>query len=282
MPVPEYIDNHSANAISRLTDFLKGKPIAEAILRGKSAARVDVITVEVGTYTVTINGDAHNYSSIFSDTASTIATELVDLINAGASDGKALKINTTDEFLYIKPIVTATELTIVVTSNLAWRRIGIVDQCQELEDILFDLLTERGISSAIGTQLDRIGEIVGLARAGSQSDTEYRVLLGVQIRKNLSFGEGNTLINVTAALTNSTITNTTLGEYFPAEVEIIFDGDRISGLQSIIDSIAMGGVKVSLVEYDGTPFGFEGDPDVLGFSSTLDTSAGGQFASKVI
>lgn len=280
MPVPEYIDDHSANAISRLTDFLKGKPVTEAILRGKSAARVDVITVEVATYTVTINSVDHNYSSVLSDTAATIATELVDLINAGASDAKALKINATDEFLYLKPRVTATELTITVTSNLAWRRIGIVDQCQELEDVLFDLLTERGISTAIGVQLDNIGEIVGLARAGSQSDTEYRAVLLIQIRRNLSFGEGNTLINITAALTNSTVT--ILGEYFPAEVEIIFDGDSISGLQSIIDSIAMGGVKVSLVEYDGTPFGFEGDSDVLGFSSTLDTSSGGEFASKVL
>lgn len=280
MPVPEYISDHSANAISRLTDFLKGKPVTEAILRGKSAARVDVITVEVDTYTVTINSIDHNYSSVLSDTASTIATGLMDLINAGASDAKALKINTTDEFLYLKPKVTATELTITVTSNLAWRRIGMVDQCQEIEDVLFDLLTERGISTAVGVQLDNIGEIVGLARAGSQSDTEYRVVLLIQIRKNLSFGEGNTLINITAALTNSTVT--ILGEYFPAAVEIIFDGDRISGLQSIIDSIAMGGVRVSLVEYDGTPFGFEGDSDVLGFSSTLDTSSGGEFASKVL
>jgi hypothetical protein len=280
MPVPTKINNHSNNAILRLPDFLSGKQNAEAILRGKSAARVDVITVEVATYTVTINGDDHNYSSVLSDTAITISDELVTLINAGSSDGKALKINATDEFFYIKPVVTADTLTIVVTDNLNWRRIGLVDQVQELEDILYDLLIQRGISVAVGVQLDRIGILVGLPRAGGQSDIEYRALLEVQITRNLSYGSGDTLINITAAMTESSIV--TLDEYFPAEIEIIFNGDRVSGLADIIDSVAMGGVKVSLVEYDGTPFGFEGDPDILGFSSTLDTGSGGELASKVL
>lgn len=48
---------------------------------------------------------------------------------------------------------------------------------QRLEDVLFELLNERAISTAAGAQLDLIGTILDLPRVPGQSDSDYRVAL---------------------------------------------------------------------------------------------------------
>lgn len=58
---------------------------------------------------------------------------------------------------------------------------------QELEDALYQLLTERDIDTAIGTQLDDLGLIVGEARQGRDDDT-YRRFVRARISVNRSKG----------------------------------------------------------------------------------------------
>jgi hypothetical protein len=69
---------------------------------------------------------------------------------------------------------------------------SVARSCQEVEDILFDLLRFRNVGGASGEQLDLIGEMVGLSRTGN--DDQYRDDIYFQIFINSSNGESETLI----------------------------------------------------------------------------------------
>lgn len=60
-------------------------------------------------------------------------------------------------------------------------------EIQEFETAAFQVLTERWLDTAVGVQLDGLGQIIGRERAGSDDDT-YRLLLRAQILLNLSSG----------------------------------------------------------------------------------------------
>lgn len=59
---------------------------------------------------------------------------------------------------------------------------------QVLENAKWQLKTERWLSTAIGAQLDEIGEILGLPRELGESDEDYRERLQFQIFINVSSG----------------------------------------------------------------------------------------------
>ncbi|MFW6031538.1 MAG: DUF2612 domain-containing protein [Myxococcota bacterium] len=66
---------------------------------------------------------------------------------------------------------------------------------QGTEDAIHEVATERALSSAEGTQLDGVGEIVGRGRAGL-SDDAYRAVLRAQVRVLLSSGTGEELLTI--------------------------------------------------------------------------------------
>jgi len=66
---------------------------------------------------------------------------------------------------------------------------------QELEDTLFDLLNNRWLSTAVGEQLDKMGEVLGESRL-SAVDAEYRDALYLRVLINVSEGEPERLIEV--------------------------------------------------------------------------------------
>ena len=69
-------------------------------------------------------------------------------------------------------------------------------QNQDLENAAWAMLTQRGISSAVGDQLDNLGEIVGEPRQG-RTDTAYRAAIRVRVLVNRSSGTGPELITIT-------------------------------------------------------------------------------------
>ncbi len=81
-----------------------------------------------------------------------------------------------------------------------------IDQLQEIEAMMFQLLEERDLTSAVGSQLDVLGEILGRPRNGL-SDADYRSFLNAQIVVN--FGSG-TLEDVRNAIQLVTITTGTV------------------------------------------------------------------------
>jgi hypothetical protein len=92
-------------------------------------------------------------------------------------------------------------------------------QIQDLETAFHDLLTERFISTAIGAQLDGIGQIVVLPRNGL-TDEEYRTALRGKIRVNLSNGTPPELITIVRLMVNDPALLIRLVEVEETTVEI--------------------------------------------------------------
>lgn len=75
---------------------------------------------------------------------------------------------------------------------------------QDVHDILFQLLDERGIHTAIGEQLDVLGRIVGEKRYG-RSDLSYRLAILNKALINRSSGTPEELISFLKSLTSSEV-----------------------------------------------------------------------------
>lgn len=65
---------------------------------------------------------------------------------------------------------------------------ALVIPAQEIEDVNYELQTERSLEFAVGYQLDEIGVILGLPRLINESDEDYRERLKFQIFINSSGG----------------------------------------------------------------------------------------------
>jgi hypothetical protein len=82
-------------------------------------------------------------------------------------------------------------------------------EVRAVEDALYQLYTERGIDTGVGTQLDAIGAVLAEPR-GAATDAEYRLILKAKIRVNKSSGTAENLIAVFhAALPTTLVTVTT-------------------------------------------------------------------------
>ena len=104
---------------------------------------------------------------------------------------------------------------------------------QDVQNVLQELLTERYLNVAVGTQLDGIGQIVGLARIPGQPDdtnatqTGYREDLQFKIFYNSSNATPEEIIAIAAYITDSTHVNYI--EYYPAAYEVLINGIITNG-----------------------------------------------------
>jgi hypothetical protein len=147
------------------------------------------------------------------------------------------------------------------------------DQVQEIEDTLDDVENKCDLDTAIGTQLDGLGEIVNEPRLG-RSDIDYAAALRVRIAINDSCGEIPILLTTLDFITGAT--DVSLEEHVAA---ISFHVYGVSSLPSntveLMKRVMAGGIGIVDISYaSGIPFGFETDPEALGFGE-------GEFASTV-
>lgn len=195
-------------------------------------------------------------------------------------------------------------------------------QAQFAENMAYQFLTAFNLSSAIGNQLDLLGEIVGVERGG-RSDFEYRLQVYLKIAINIAKGDANGTIEIFSLVTGATRVH--LLEYFPGVIEIYgnvnfeyallgdgpeafaFEGGldglgfgdlydtSIGGtfaeiifyptqwIYDLMDRVIAGGVRIGALGYfSSTPFSFEGDPEGLGFGDLYDVTVGGDFATIVL
>jgi len=68
-------------------------------------------------------------------------------------------------------------------------------QFQVLEDTVWDVINSRMVDTAVGAQLDMLGDLVGEARKG-RNDTDYRAAVRLRIRVNRSQGRAVDVIDV--------------------------------------------------------------------------------------
>ena len=144
------------------------------------------------------------------------------------------------------------------------------DRYQGLENVFWSLLTERGLSTSVGKQLDGIGSIIGEPRIG-RGDDEYRSAIRVRIALNKAAGEPENVIAFIVGLTDAT--RVAWKEIYPAKVQAYVDAPITLSEAQRIRSLLPAAVGAAFIETtDGErPFGVDGlgteepDPDALGF-----------------
>lgn len=148
---------------------------------------------------------------------------------------------------------------------------------QELEDVSNDMLEDRSINTAIGVQLDFLGELVGEDRLG-RTDDDYRSAIRVRISINTSKGTPEDLISIFAALTNAGTVD--YSELFPAFVDMFTNGDLIPDfLVDNMNQVKPAGVALILSSSQGgIPFALHGDFDGEGLSDTNQPTIGGELS----
>lgn len=147
---------------------------------------------------------------------------------------------------------------------------------QILSDDLEDIRAVRDLDVATGTNLDKLGAIVGQDREGF-SDLIYRTLIKAKTAANRSKGTTENLIDTALILRNGVTIDITYTELFPASVQIDFlNSLETLQHQALIADLLfltkLGGVRLVVTFSTSIPFGFDGDPDAFGFET-------GQFTS---
>jgi hypothetical protein len=116
-------------------------------------------------------------------------------------------------------------------------------QVQDIENVAFAVLQGRTINTAVGVQLDGLGELVGAPRAGRTDDT-YRVRIRAQIALNLSSGTPDEILRIVQLMVGSA----KLAEYFPAS----FIVDSTAGANPTSAATAL---EISSIVKAATPAG---------------------------
>lgn len=139
---------------------------------------------------------------------------------------------------------------------------------QLLEDVTWELIADRELGAASGASLDQWGTLVGEAR-GSLDDDEYRQFIKARILANKSRGTINDLIRVFRLVTApSTVRHEDVlpmaATFWAFRSEPMTDA-RAARVRRIMDDARPMGRALQLIEVPEGYFGFESDPDALGY-----------------
>lgn len=160
-----------------------------------------------------------------------------------------------------------------------------VSEIQELEYVFQDLRLKRALSTAIGAQLDIIGEILDVTRdvlTDPDNDEEYRNRLELQTIVYRSNGEPEVLIQIVTDIANATFVE--FVEDYPAKFNILTDGFS-SDIARLLQIAKPAGVGFGIVTTFGrTPrfaFSLDGGGIKPGTSGYEDLGGGGKYNEKL-
>lgn len=121
---------------------------------------------------------------------------------------------------------------------------AISSSLQNVEDVNWELFSERWLNTAVGFQLDEIGVLLGLPRNPNESDESYRFRLRVQIFINIAKGTPEEQINLLRILTDASYIG--YHELQPAAFQLETNGtlfpDPWNSLNQSIKQISPAGV----------------------------------------
>ncbi len=118
---------------------------------------------------------------------------------------------------------------------------SMVTPLEEMDTDLIELKMQRWINSAIGTQLDGCGYIVGVARLG-RNDEEYRTAIKAQILSNISAATPKALIEGVRFLTSPD--EVQYLESYPACALLFTNGKHVpTQSQAILQDIAPASIE---------------------------------------
>lgn len=142
-----------------------------------------------------------------------------------------------------------------------------VASAQDLEDTIQQLRSQRNLDTAVGVQLDGLGEILGLERSSGETDSNYRERLKFQIFINESTGTPEELIKALAFLTDAS--EVIYFESYPASYQMSTNGTTFPNphveIISAITSMApagVGGAVITATYGVDVPFVFARDGEI--------------------
>ena len=144
---------------------------------------------------------------------------------------------------------------------------SVADACQEIEDVLFDLIRFRSIEQATGVQLDEIGSIVGISRTNPNDDI-YRSDIYFQIDLNRSSGEPEILISSLQRVLKAAKVD--YCENYPCKVILTanqFTELLPANIYAKMKALCAGGVDID-IQYNNATDVFVFNGDILGTSAT--------------
>jgi hypothetical protein len=159
------------------------------------------------------------------------------------------------------------------------------DEIAELELVFDQLRNERSIDTAVGVQLDRLGDIVGELRLG-RSDDAYRRALRLRVFINISKGRPSDLIYAVKEGSQASVVQ--YFESYPAMSWLYTNGyDADKALQKTIQDVAPAGVfdvpvAVSFGEKPFRMVGLASDSANLGAWTTLSQKRMKTLSNKII
>jgi hypothetical protein len=146
---------------------------------------------------------------------------------------------------------------------------GLMDPVQGLEDDLRDLRADRLLSTAIGVQLDRFGDLVGEIR-GALTDDEYRQFIASRIRSNLCGGSPDELITIFSSMAGPALPGTVVvynrigwGPAYSLTISraTALSGEAANRVRSQMADVNPAGVgQQLLVSVGAAPFRFNSGP----------------------
>ena len=113
-----------------------------------------------------------------------------------------------------------------------------------VEDVFFQLLNERGISTAIGEQLDVLGRLTGELRYG-RGDDRYRLAIGNRANINRSNGTAPELLSFLSGLTATN--NVKLWEHLSGDIHLFTDSNPSPFVAHALKDAASAGIHVRLM-----------------------------------
>jgi len=136
---------------------------------------------------------------------------------------------------------------------------------QDLENIMISMLNERGLTTSVGVNLDRIGQIVGQDRQGN-NDEDYLSIIGAQIAENNSDGTADELLSISKVLLGDQFISIEIKEGFPAtaiiDIEVtdpITTPNNNEAVAAAIQGAKAAGVGVYLEIFTENYFAFDSD-----------------------
>ncbi len=170
---------------------------------------------------------------------------------------------------------------------------AILFRIQDAEDAVWQLLTERLISTSIGAQLDGIGDIVGQRRDGL-SDVIYRAAIRGRIAANASHGKPDQVFNVAELVLDDEDFAMHIDERHPAGFALVLDDDVPDPVLAFIiadlmDTAVVSGVYI-VVEFSkdvsktwalSSGLGVTETSDDTGLGWSVDPSLGGGLAGAI-
>ena len=149
---------------------------------------------------------------------------------------------------------------------------------EELETARLQLLNERWLDTAVGVQLDGIGEIVGQRRPDGASDALYLLYIRARIVQNRTAQTAEETLELISFMLGGSAVRYFLFGYLTPAYEIYRELTAIE--EQVLDDLPLLlgiGTAYFVIASDTDTFGFSDDPTAKGFGDGTGT-VGGIFA----